>query len=61
MKEKEKRIVRGYKCAETPYRKAMRRAKRDKTNLAAILEHVVVAYAKGANIEYTEIEQIKLQ
>jgi hypothetical protein len=60
MKAKEKRIIRGYKCAETPYRKAMRRAKRDKTTLAAIIENIVTAYGNGAKIEWSEIEKISL-
>lgn len=51
MKSKEKRIVRGYKCAETPYRKAMLRAIKEKTTLANLLEDVVVAYSKGETIE----------
>lgn len=58
MKAKEKRIIRGYKCAETPYRKAMRRAKKDKTSLAAFIENVVVAYGSGAKIELLQIEKV---
>ena len=60
MKVKEKRIVRGYKCAETPYRKAMRRAKKDKTTLAEVLEEIVTAYGAGAKIESTKMEKIPL-
>jgi hypothetical protein len=58
MNEKEKRIVRGYKCAETPYRKAMRRSEKEKSNLATFLEKVVTAYAAGHTIEIKEKNEI---
>lgn len=54
VKAKEKRIVRGYKCAETPYRKAMRRADKEKENLATFIEKLVTAYSHGHIIEIKE-------
>lgn len=60
MKPKEKRINRGYKCAEKPYRKAMRRALREKTTLAALLENVVVAFSEGHTIEIFNRDAVDL-
>lgn len=49
MKE-EKRTPRTYKITESTYKKAMRRAKKEKGPLTRLLENVVDAYAKGCNI-----------
>lgn len=51
MQEKEKRKVRGYKCQDSPYRKALKRAQKEKTSLAAFIEKIVIAYASGHEIE----------
>jgi hypothetical protein len=50
MKAKEKRKPRAYKIADTPYKKAMRRAKKEKKALASLIEEVVVAYSDGQYI-----------
>ena len=44
MKAKEKRKVRGYKMADAPYLKAMKRATKEKLNLATLIEVWVIAY-----------------
>ncbi len=48
MKAEEKRKARAYKIADKPYKKAMRRAKKDKVKLASMVEDFVFAYAEGA-------------
>jgi len=52
MKVKEKRNARSYKIADKTYRKAMRKAKKDKTTLAVLIESYVVAYSKDMAITY---------
>lgn len=46
----EKRESRSYKAKNTPYNKSMRRAWKDKTTLAEMLEKVVNYYSKGFDI-----------
>lgn len=46
MKEKEKRIVKGYKITQTSYNRAMKRAKKDKVALATLIEIWVAYYSK---------------
>lgn len=48
-KETEKRHSRSYKCTDKAYKKAMRRAKKEKTTLANIVELVVFGYGNGIN------------
>lgn len=47
MKDK-KRHSRSYKTTEDAYKKAMRRAKKEKTPLAKMVEQIVEAYGEGA-------------
>lgn len=46
----EKRKQRKYKMAETPYRKAMARAKKAKDNVCSIVESVLTAYSQGHQV-----------
>lgn len=48
--KQEKRKLKGYKVKDSLYQKAKRRAIRDKTTLAQIIEEVVVFYASGHRI-----------
>lgn len=50
MKEKEKRIVRGYKIAHTPYARAMKQASRDKLKLASLIEEWVKEYGECGSV-----------
>ncbi len=50
MKAKEQRKVKGYKIAESQYKKAMRRAKKEKLNLATLIEVWVLSY--GNKVDY---------
>lgn len=54
MKLTEKRKVRGYKIRDTPYLKAMRRAKKERRTVAELIEYFVMAYAKGDETTITE-------
>ncbi len=47
MKQKEKRKPRSYKITDSAYRKAMRRAKKEKIALTSIIETAVTAYSKN--------------
>lgn len=47
MKAKEPRKLRGYKVADKPYAKAMRRANKEKKSLATLIEQFVTRYAGG--------------
>ncbi len=49
-KQKEKRALKGYKIKDSVYRKAMRRAKKNKTNLASKIELWVALYADGCDL-----------
>jgi hypothetical protein len=49
----EKRFTRGYKIKPSLYKKAMLRAKKEKGNLANLVENVVMAYAYGMDIKAT--------
>jgi hypothetical protein len=49
-KQIEKRAIKGYKIKDSVYRKAMRRAKKDKTNLANKIELWVALYADGCDM-----------
>lgn len=53
MKVKEKRRVRGYKITDTDYKRAMKRAKRSRSELAPIIEQFVIRYGK---IGFTTVE-----
>lgn len=44
----EKRNVHSYKCTDKVYKAAMKRAKKEKTPFATMLEEVIGAYADGA-------------
>ncbi len=44
----EKRKVRGYKITDTDYETAMKRARKEKTPLATMIEEVLIAYGEGA-------------
>jgi hypothetical protein len=48
MKAKEKRKARAYKISDKDYKKAMRRAKKEKTPLASMIEEVLIGYGEGA-------------
>lgn len=50
MKAKEQRKVKGYKITESQYKKAMRRAKKEKLNLATLIEVWVLSY--GNKVDY---------
>lgn len=45
MKANTKRVVKGYKIQDAKYQKAMRRAKKEKLNLATLIEVWVNTYA----------------
>lgn len=47
MQYDEKRKQRAYKIKDTPYNKAMKRAFKDKTNLASLVERFVTDYSEG--------------
>ncbi len=44
----EKRKPRTYKISDAEYNKAMKRAKKEKLQLAPMIEEVVTAYGEGA-------------
>lgn len=46
---KEKRNSRSYKSTDEVYNNAMKRAKKEKTKLASIIEDVVLAYGEGVS------------
>lgn len=50
MKVKEKRKVRGYKIANTPYTTAMKRAKKNGYSLSTLIEEWVVDFGKYGTI-----------
>ena len=50
MKVEEKREPRSYKAKETPYAKASKRAKKEGTTLAELVETWVVCYAIGIDV-----------
>ena len=53
---KEKRRPRAYKITDTDYKKAMKRAKKDKVPLAPMIEELVIAYGGGAhNITFKKV------
>ena len=55
---KEKRKPRAYKITDTDYKRAMKRAKKDKVPLAPMIEEVVIAYGDGAhNITFKNHKQ----
>lgn len=45
-----KRIHRGYKVADAPYKKAMKRSAKEKFPLANFVETVVLGFAAGADV-----------
>lgn len=47
----DKKTVRSYRVSESTYKKANKRARKDGSTLAAIIENVVVAYARGLDIK----------
>jgi hypothetical protein len=52
----EKRTPRTYKAKDSVYKKAMRRAKKEKGKLSNVVENVVIAYAAGLNIKAVKTE-----
>lgn len=48
-KIKEKRVIKGYKVRPSKYNKAMRRAKKENTKLATLIEDVINNYASGVD------------
>ena len=52
-KKTEKREIKGYKMADSKYRKAMKRAKKEKTALATKIEEWVELYADGHDVGKT--------
>ncbi len=48
MKQAKKRNPRSYKITDSVYRKAMRRAKKERMALASIIEIAVATYSSGA-------------
>ena len=49
--KQQKRNTRTYKTTDSVYKKAMRRAKREKGKLSTMLESVVIGYAHGFDIK----------
>lgn len=49
-KQKEKRLLKGYKVREKPYIKARKRAIKERTALSTLIEDWVEAYAAGFEI-----------
>ena len=47
MKAKQQRKPRAYKITDANYKKAMLRAKKEKTPLASIIEEAVIAYGNS--------------
>jgi hypothetical protein len=50
IQKEDKKINKGYRAKESVYQRAMKRAKKDKTTLGALIENVVTAYARGDKI-----------
>lgn len=57
MKAKEKRFQRAYKVRPSIYRKAMKRARKEKIPLASLVEDVITGYAQGME-EYLFIPKL---
>lgn len=55
MVNKEKRKVRGYKATDKVYKKAVSRAKKDKTHLSQVVERVITAYGNGFDLNLPKI------
>ena len=51
MKAIEKRAPRSYKARQTPYVKASRRAKKEDTTLAELIESWVIQYGYGYEVD----------
>lgn len=49
----EKRIPRSYKLRASVYKKAMKRAKKEETTLAQIMEEVAIMYSEGKQLQAT--------
>jgi hypothetical protein len=45
--EQQKRKVRGYKITDTGYEKAMKRASKENTPLATMIEEILICYGAG--------------
>ena len=56
--EKVKRLPRSYKATDTNYKAAMKRAKKEKTKLAVIVEEVIAAYGEGASTVHFTKQQL---
>ena len=52
---KHPRKPRTYKINDARYKRAMRRAKKEKVSLATIVEDFVTAYSNGFNVVYQEV------
>lgn len=50
IQKKEPRVLKGYKVRLSDYNRAMKRARREKSHLATLLEQVVIAYGNGEDI-----------
>lgn len=60
--EKQKRKVRGYKITDNNYEKAMKRASKENTPLATMIEEILICYGKGITnyvFFYNSKKQIK--
>lgn len=58
MKQKEARKQKAYKIPQSVYNKAMKRAVREKKNVANIVEGALYAYANGATwVDFIDIEE----
>jgi len=53
-KKIEGRYPRSYKARETPYCKAVKRARKENTTLAEMIEKAVVAYSNGQEFKIHE-------
>lgn len=57
MERDNKRYSRSYKSKKDVYKKAMRRAKKEKGTLSNLLENVVTCYAYGLDIKAIKIKE----
>jgi hypothetical protein len=57
MKAKIKRNQRAYRIADKPYNKAMKRAAKEKTTVANLVENIITAYADGCDTVTLKTQQ----
>lgn len=57
--EKQKRKPRSYKIVDSAYNKAMKRAKKEKLELATMIEVWVLSYANGDSYFIDGLEPVK--